>query len=150
MPASSTIYGLRGIWSENDASQISVHPRVGEVSGTQSGVYPRRRIDGMSVEAAILMWLAAGAGIAAGVFVVARSAIQIGSVACRVMEKQLTGDAADDPAQRRDGRWDLRHRAHRGIRDLRDLRSAAGHEGIAQHAEQRVVTFYLSSRRFSR
>lgn len=48
----------------------------------------------MSVEAAILVWLAVGAGIAAGVFVVARSAIQIGSVAYRVMEKQLSGGAA--------------------------------------------------------
>jgi hypothetical protein len=48
----------------------------------------------MSVEAAILIWLAVGAGIAAGVFVVARSAIQIGSVAYRVMEKQLSGGAA--------------------------------------------------------
>lgn len=48
----------------------------------------------MSVEAAILVWLAIGAGIAAGVFVVARSAIQIGSVAYRVMEKQLSGGAA--------------------------------------------------------
>jgi hypothetical protein len=48
----------------------------------------------MSVEAAILVWFAIGAGIAAGVFVVARSAIQIGSVAYRVMEKQVTrGDA---------------------------------------------------------
>jgi hypothetical protein len=48
----------------------------------------------MSVEAAILVWLVIGAGIAAGVFVVARSAIQIGSVAYRVMEKQLSGGAA--------------------------------------------------------
>ncbi|MDQ2914323.1 MAG: hypothetical protein M3T56_13840 [Chloroflexota bacterium] len=48
----------------------------------------------MSVEVAILVWLAVGAGIAAGVFVVARSAIQIGSVAYRVMEKQLSGGAA--------------------------------------------------------
>jgi hypothetical protein len=48
----------------------------------------------MSVEAAIVVWLAVGAGIAAGVFVVARSAIQIGSVAYRVMEKQLSSGAA--------------------------------------------------------
>jgi hypothetical protein len=48
----------------------------------------------MSVEVAILVWLAVGAGIAAGVFVIARSAIQIGSVAYRVMEKQLSGGAA--------------------------------------------------------
>ena len=38
--------------------------------------------------------LAVGAGIAAGLFVVARSVIQIGSVAYRVMEKQLSGGAA--------------------------------------------------------
>jgi hypothetical protein len=48
----------------------------------------------MSMEAAILVWLAVGAGIAAGVFVVTRSAIQIGSVAYRVMEKQLSSGAA--------------------------------------------------------
>lgn len=48
----------------------------------------------MSVEAAILVWLAIGAGIAAGVFVVARSAVQIGSLAYRVMERQLSGGAA--------------------------------------------------------
>jgi hypothetical protein len=47
-----------------------------------------------SIEVAILIWLAIGAGIAAGVFVVARSAVQIGSVAYRVMEKQLSGQAA--------------------------------------------------------
>ncbi len=94
MPASWTIYGLRGIWFENDASQISIHPRVGEVSGTRSGESGGFRISGMSVEVAILVWLAVGAGIAAGVFVVARSAIQIGSVAYRVMEKQLSGGAA--------------------------------------------------------
>jgi hypothetical protein len=90
MPASWTIYGLRGIWFENDASQISIHPRVGEVSG----LYPCAQNQRMSVEAAILIWLIVGAGIAAGVFVVARSAIQIGSVAYRVMEKQLSGGAA--------------------------------------------------------
>ena len=48
----------------------------------------------MSIEGAILIWLAIGAGIAAGVFVVARTAVQIGSVAYRVMEKQLSGQAA--------------------------------------------------------
>ncbi len=42
-----------------------------------------------SVEGAILVWLAVGAGIAAGVFVIARSAIQIASVAYRVIEKQI-------------------------------------------------------------
>ena len=35
------------------------------------------------------MWLAIGLGIAAGVFVVARSAVQIASVAYRVIEKEI-------------------------------------------------------------
>jgi hypothetical protein len=48
----------------------------------------------VSIELAILIWLAIGAGIAAGVFVVARSAVQLGSVAYRVMEKQLSRQAA--------------------------------------------------------
>jgi len=48
----------------------------------------------VSIEGAILIWLAIGAGIAAGVFVVARTAVQLGSVAYRVMEKQLSGGAA--------------------------------------------------------
>jgi len=47
-----------------------------------------------STEWGILIWLAIGAGIAGGVFLVARSAVQIGSVAYRVMEKQLSGQAA--------------------------------------------------------
>lgn len=48
----------------------------------------------MTIEGAILIWLAIGAGIAAGVFVVARSAVQLGSVAYRVMENQLSRRAA--------------------------------------------------------
>jgi hypothetical protein len=47
-----------------------------------------------STDWSILMWLAIGAGIAGGVFLIARSAVQIGSVAYRVMEKQLSGSAA--------------------------------------------------------
>ena len=47
-----------------------------------------------STEWGILIWLAIGAGIAGGVFLVARSAVQIGSVAYRAMEKQLSGQAA--------------------------------------------------------
>jgi len=35
------------------------------------------------------VWLAIGLGIAAGVFVVARSAVQIASVAYRVIEKEI-------------------------------------------------------------
>ena len=45
-------------------------------------------------EVSILIWLAVGAGIAGGVFIVARSAVQLGSVAYRVMEKQLSGKSA--------------------------------------------------------
>jgi hypothetical protein len=41
------------------------------------------------MELAILMWFAIGAGIAAGAFVIARSAIQIGAVAYGVIEKTL-------------------------------------------------------------
>jgi hypothetical protein len=47
-----------------------------------------------STDWGILIWLAIGAGIAGGVFLIARSAVQIGSVAYRVMEKQLSGQAA--------------------------------------------------------
>src|SRR5207237_10345370 len=47
-----------------------------------------------SAEWGVLIWLAIGAGIAGGVFLVARSAVQIGSVAYRVMEKQLSSQAA--------------------------------------------------------
>ena len=47
-----------------------------------------------SADWGILIWLAIGAGIAAGVFIIARSAVQIGSVAYRAMEKQLSGQAA--------------------------------------------------------
>ncbi len=47
-----------------------------------------------STEWAILIWLAIGAGVAGGVFLIARSAVQIGSVAYRVMEKQLSRQAA--------------------------------------------------------
>ena len=47
-----------------------------------------------SADWGILIWLAVGAGIAGGVFLVARSAVQIGSVAYRAMEKQLSGQAA--------------------------------------------------------
>ncbi len=42
-----------------------------------------------ATETAILVWLAIGAGIAGGVFIVARSAVQLGSIAYRVMEKRL-------------------------------------------------------------
>lgn len=47
-----------------------------------------------SAEWGILIWLAVGAGIAAGVFLIARSAVQIGSVAYRVMENQLSPQSA--------------------------------------------------------
>jgi len=46
------------------------------------------------VESALLVWLVIGIGIVAGVFIVARSAVQIGEVAYRVIEKRLdTGTA---------------------------------------------------------
>jgi len=47
-----------------------------------------------STDVSILVWLAVGAGIAGGVFLIARSAVQIGSVAYRVMEKQISRQAA--------------------------------------------------------
>jgi hypothetical protein len=101
MPASWTIYGLRGIWSENDASQLSIHPRVRAVSANFCGSflmragYRWRKIRQVTpTDVGILVWLAVGAGIAGGVFLIARSAVQIGSVAYRVMEKQLSGQAA--------------------------------------------------------
>ena len=41
------------------------------------------------MEAAILIWFLVGAGIAAGAFILARSAIQIASVGYSVLEKRL-------------------------------------------------------------
>lgn len=41
------------------------------------------------METAILIWFVVGAGIAAGAFVIARSAVQIASVAYGVLEKRL-------------------------------------------------------------
>ena len=43
----------------------------------------------MSVEGAILIWLAIGIGIAGGVFLVARTAVQLATVAYKVIEKQM-------------------------------------------------------------
>ena len=43
----------------------------------------------MSIEVAILVWLAIGIGITAGVFLVARTAVQIAGVAYKVIEKQM-------------------------------------------------------------
>jgi hypothetical protein len=60
-----------------------------------SAAYRWRKIRQVtSAEWGILIWLAIGAGIAGGVFLIARSAVQIGSVAYRAMEKQLSGQAA--------------------------------------------------------
>src|SRR5256885_16264852 len=60
-----------------------------------SAAYDWRKIQQVtSAEWGILIWLAIGAGIAGGVFVVARSAVQIGSVAYRAMAKQLSREAA--------------------------------------------------------
>jgi len=41
------------------------------------------------VELAILIWFVVGAGIAAGAFIIARSAIQIAAVAYNVLERRL-------------------------------------------------------------
>jgi hypothetical protein len=47
-----------------------------------------------SVEGAILIWLAIGVGIAGGVFIVARSAVQFASVAYRVIEHEMDARTA--------------------------------------------------------
>ena len=47
-----------------------------------------------SVEGAILVWLVIGVGIAGGVFIVARSAVQIASVAYKVIEKEMDARTA--------------------------------------------------------
>ena len=60
-----------------------------------SAAYEWRKIRHVSsTDWGMLIWLAIGAGIAGGVFLIARSAVQLGSVAYRVMEKQLSGQAA--------------------------------------------------------
>ena len=41
------------------------------------------------MELAILIWFVVGAGIAAGAFIIARSAIQIAAVAYNVLERRL-------------------------------------------------------------
>ena len=41
------------------------------------------------MEGALLIWFVVGAGIAAGAFIIARSAIQIAAVAYNVLEKRL-------------------------------------------------------------
>jgi len=41
------------------------------------------------MEAALLIWFVVGAGVAAGAFIIARSTIQIASVAYSVIEKRL-------------------------------------------------------------
>ncbi len=46
------------------------------------------------VEGAILIWLVVGAGIAGGVFLVARSAVQLANVAYRVIEKEMDARTA--------------------------------------------------------
>jgi hypothetical protein len=43
----------------------------------------------MSIEVAILIWLAIGIGVAGGVFIVARTAVQMATVAYKVIEKQM-------------------------------------------------------------
>ncbi len=48
----------------------------------------------MSIELAILVWLAIGIGITAGVFLVARTAVQLATVAYKVIEKQMDARTA--------------------------------------------------------
>lgn len=48
----------------------------------------------MSIEVAILIWLAIGIGITAGVFLVARTAVQLATVAYKVIEKQMDARTA--------------------------------------------------------
>lgn len=43
----------------------------------------------MSVEVAILIWLAIGIGVAAGVFLISRIAVQLATVAYKVIERQM-------------------------------------------------------------
>jgi hypothetical protein len=43
----------------------------------------------VSIEVAILIWLAIGVGITAGVFLVARTAVQMATVAYKVIEKEI-------------------------------------------------------------
>ena len=43
----------------------------------------------MSVELAILIWLAIGIGVTAGVFLVARIAVQLATVAYKLMEREM-------------------------------------------------------------
>ena len=43
----------------------------------------------MSVEGAMLVFLAIGIGVVVGVFVIARGAVQLASVAYRLVEKQM-------------------------------------------------------------
>ncbi len=42
-----------------------------------------------AVEGALLIWVVVGAGVAAGTFLVARSAVQLADVGYRVLEKRL-------------------------------------------------------------
>ncbi len=48
----------------------------------------------MSIEGAILIWLVIGVGITAGVFLVARTAVQMATVAYKVIEKQMDAKTA--------------------------------------------------------
>ena len=43
----------------------------------------------MSVEGAILLWLGIGIGITAGVFLISRIAVQLATVAYKIIEKQI-------------------------------------------------------------
>ena len=47
-----------------------------------------------AIENALLVWLVIGIGITAGVFIVARTAVQIAEVSYRVLEKRLDPQVA--------------------------------------------------------
>lgn len=48
----------------------------------------------MSIELAILIWLVIGIGITAGVFLIARTAVQMATVAYKVIEKEMDSSTA--------------------------------------------------------
>jgi hypothetical protein len=48
----------------------------------------------MSIEGAILLWLGIGLGITAGVFLISRIAIQLATIAYKVIEKEIDSRTA--------------------------------------------------------
>ena len=75
-----------------------------------------------SVEGAILVWLAIGVGIAGGVFIVARSAVQIASVAYKVIEKDPAHALTDDQKTKiHDSAYAYWFDKNRRVHDIRKL-----------------------------